>query len=367
MALDPAGRTVLFGAQDGSVSAFDLSGARRLGRTFAWNVPNQSCGSPPCVAVNRTSDIMATDQGDGTIAIVSLRTLRTLHTLPARDGSIANAISFLPDGRTLVTGGINGRITFWDVYTDRVIREWRLSEPVWWSAVSRDGRLLAVQKQASNSPDSRVDVLQIPTGRVLQTHFVRYGYAGLEFSRDGRDLVALGCCGPGSTLVAWDTRSTRRLFIRSAGVNATAFDITPDSRLLGVGTADGKILFLDPRTGRQTRAPVQVASGNVGQIAFSPDGRLFAVGSLDKTGTLWDLRSGKRLGNPFPPYPGAIPGVVFEPDGRLLLPLVANAYEWPTDARAWAQFACRAAGRDLTRAEWHDLLPNRPYQPVCRP
>ena len=22
-------------------------------------------------------------------------------------------------------------------------------------------------------------------------------------------------------------------------------------------------------------------------------------------------------------------------------------------------------GRDLTRAEWHDLLPNRPYKAVC--
>jgi hypothetical protein len=33
--------------------------------------------------------------------------------------------------------------------------------------------------------------------------------------------------------------------------------------------------------------------------------------------------------------------------------------------RTWEQFGCRAAGRDLTRAEWRDLLPNRAYRPIC--
>ena len=35
------------------------------------------------------------------------------------------------------------------------------------------------------------------------------------------------------------------------------------------------------------------------------------------------------------------------------------------DVRTWERFACQVAGRNLTRAEWHDLLPNRPYETVC--
>ena len=31
----------------------------------------------------------------------------------------------------------------------------------------------------------------------------------------------------------------------------------------------------------------------------------------------------------------------------------------------WVSFACMVAGRDLTKAEWRDLLPDRPYQHVC--
>jgi hypothetical protein len=35
-ALDPRGKTVIFGAQDGSIAAFDVSGQRRLGRALRW-------------------------------------------------------------------------------------------------------------------------------------------------------------------------------------------------------------------------------------------------------------------------------------------------------------------------------------------
>ena len=364
MTLDPRGASVIAGAQDGSVAVFDLSGPRRLGRFFTWNTPDMSCPNAPCAVVNQQG-LLATAQGDGTVALVDLHTLRLTRTLPARDGTTANALSFLPGGRTLLTGGTNGHVTFRDLTADHVTRTLRFPDPVWWIAVSPDGKLLAVQTQANNSPDNRVEVVRISTGKVLQSHLVRYGYGGVEFSRDGRELVALGCCASGSTLVGWDTRTGAQLFRRTGAVQATAFDLTTDSRLVGVGTTDGKVLLLDAHTGEQTSAPIQVAAGLVEEIAFSPNGTTFAVGSTDATASLWDLRSRKRLGDPFPPYPGSVPAVVFEPNGRLLIIPLANAYEWPTDVRTWERFACRVAGRDLTPEEWHDLLPNRTYQPVC--
>ena len=111
--------------------------------------------------------------------------------------------------------------------------------------------------------------------------------------------------------------------------------------------------------------PIQVAAGNIDQVSFSPDSATFAVASNDGTASLWDLAARKRLGNPFPPVPGAVPAVEFEPNGRLLIAYLSNAFEWPTNVRTWERFACRAAGRDLTPGEWHDVLPNRAYQPVC--
>jgi WD40 repeat protein len=252
------------------------------------------------------------------------------------------------------------------VRSGRVTRTLRFAQPVWWTAASPNGRLLAVQTGPFSGSDNRVEVVRIATGAVLQSHALPNGGGGVEFSRDGRELVALGCCwtGSGSALVAWDARTGRQLF-KLGDLNANAFDIAPDSRLLGVGTAGGQVLLLDPRTGRRTAPPVQVAAGKIGQVSFSPDGRSYAVSSLDGTASVWDLRSGTRVGNTFGPYPGTAPLALFEPNGRLLIMLASNAIEWPMNVNTWEQFACRVAGRNLTQAEWHYVLPNRPYRPTC--
>ena len=62
---------------------------------------------------------------------------------------------------------------------------------------------------------------------------------------------------------------------------------------------------------------------------------------------------------------GVIPAVAFEPSGRLLITELVSAIEWPLDPPTLQRFACQVAGRDLTREEWRDLLPNRPYRRVC--
>jgi hypothetical protein len=91
--LDPTGRTVVVGSQAGSVVVSDLRGSRRLGRAFEWDTPAQGGCSGVCMVVNPQSDLMATDQTDATVALVDLRTLRRVATLPARDGSVESALA----------------------------------------------------------------------------------------------------------------------------------------------------------------------------------------------------------------------------------------------------------------------------------
>ena len=138
------------------------------------------------------------------------------------------------------------------------------------------------------------------------------GSGEIELSDDGRELVALGCCQTGATnLVAWDTRTGKPLFAPE-DLDTDAFDISPDSRLLGVGTQDGKLLLLDTRTGKQAQPLLQAASGNIADVSFSPDGRSVADNTVD----VWDLQSRTRLGNPFGPYPRI--------HGHLIVPAAAG-------------------------------------------
>ena len=201
--LDPTGRTVLVGSQAGTVVASDLSGGRRLGRAFQWNTPDQSCGGTTCLVVNRQSNLMAVGQSNGSVALIDLRTLRRTATLPPRDGSIVNGLALFPDGGTLLTGGINGHLTFWDVRSRQVVRTIKLGEPVWGAAVSPDGRLLAAQTQAENSANSEVQVRPVAGAKPLWTHVVQDGTGGVNFSPDGREVAALGCCTSFSTVVSW--------------------------------------------------------------------------------------------------------------------------------------------------------------------
>jgi class 3 adenylate cyclase/WD40 repeat protein/energy-coupling factor transporter ATP-binding protein EcfA2 len=359
------GSGVVYGSQSGAVTAWDITGAQRLGPTLRWNSPDMGCSSVPCLAVNRQSTLMSTNQADGTVAIIDLRTHEVVSTLPARNGPDADALAFFPDGRTLATGGVNGHVTLWDVTTRSVERTLRFPDPVVWTAVSPDGRLLAVQTQARGKPGSRVEVRDLSSRAVLYGHRLPSGAdrGGLSFSPDGRKLAALGCCERGSLIKVWAARSGTELYEHRGLATVIAF--SPDGRLLGAGTTDGKLVLLNARDGRQVATPIRVATETLETISFSPDGRQFAATSADLTTTLWDLRSRKRLGNSFPVRQEALPVAQFTPKGDLLIVYLADAAQWPTDMRTWKRFACQVAGRDLTRAEWADLLPNRPYQPLC--
>jgi hypothetical protein len=46
-------------------------------------------------------------------------------------------------------------------------------------------------------------------------------------------------------------------------------------------------------------------------------------------------------------------------------PLFGDPIVWTVDPPVWIQDACAVAGRNLTRAEWHQYLPDRPYRATC--
>jgi hypothetical protein len=125
------------------------------------------------------------------------------------------------------------------------------------------------------------------------------------------------------------------------------------------------VILFDARSGKQRGAPIKVAGSLIFQVAISPDARLLAIVPINGGTTLWDLRSRSRLGDEFLVSSTVVPAVAFEPNGRLLITEFGKSIEWPVDLPTLRRFACRLAGRDLTREEWADVLPTRSYRPVC--
>jgi WD40 repeat protein/class 3 adenylate cyclase len=359
------GQTVVAGAQDGTITVWDVAGTRRLGRTFRWRSSDAGCLTAPCIVIDRRGTLMAETSGNGTVGLVDLRTQRPAGTLPPRTGPVVDALAFLPDGRTFVTGGVNGKAVLWDIRTRAVVRTLRLGGHVWRAAASPHGKLLALQTQAPGRSSSRVEVRDVSSGNKLYRRVVPNGKGGLEFSPDDRRLAALGCCEPGSTIEVWSARSGKELFRPRVDGYATSIAFSPDGRLLAGGTEDGKVVLWDAADGSLKGAPFEVATGAVEAISFSPDGRLFVVSSADGRATLWNSRTHKRLADAFPEEEGSVPIARFTARGDLVIENVRNTSLWPIDPQAWARFACRVAGRDLTRDEWRDLLPARPYREVC--
>jgi WD40 repeat protein/class 3 adenylate cyclase/tRNA A-37 threonylcarbamoyl transferase component Bud32 len=352
---------------DGTLTVWDQQGARRVGARFRWGPAEKGCAWTPCSVVDPQGEVLATSLGDGTVALFELQTKRPIAVLPARNGKPAEPMAFTSDGRRLVTGGTAGTVTIWDVRSRTAVRRLRFSpRQVSAVAVSPEGRLLAVQ-QAGTPGDSRVDLLDLRSGRLVRSHRLQFGVGlgtvgDLAFTAGGRVLLSTGCCRRPS-VVGWDTRSGEQLFTAPA----RTFAVSPGSRTIAAGSDDGNVTFLDPRSGKQLGPALTVAKAQIAQLAVSPDGRQLAASAWDGAATVWDVGSRTRLGGAFPVGEGQplVPAVLFEPSGRLLITELGRAVEWPLDPPTLRRFACQIAGRDLTRYEWTDILPNQPYRRVC--
>ena len=167
---------------------------------------------------------------------------------------------FSPDGKTVVSTGLDGTVTLWDAET----------------AAPR---------------------------ATLRGHSASVGQP--VFSPDGATLYTASGDG---TVIAWDVKGNRRLgrpfrFTHDRAYDP-AFDRHPgrfsaDGRLIAVGLKKKGIQLWDAVDLTPAGRPLLETGGEVKGLAFSPDGRTLAAVTSIGMATLWDLESRSLRRRPF--------------------------------------------------------------------
>jgi WD40 repeat protein len=153
-----------------------------------------------------------------------------------------------------------------------------------------DGRYLAVAvcDRVPHAPRSRVDLIEVASGRILWSYRNRPRIRALAFDPRGA-RVAVG-----------DLRGRFRVFDARSGETVWKHQVpvggggtarySPDGRVLAVGTWDNPVLLLDAATG-EVRHQLDLRESRARDLAISEDGSQLAVGLDEGVVELWNLRA----------------------------------------------------------------------------
>ncbi len=244
----------------------------------------------------------------------------------------------------------------YDVGTgDYVGDYWGRFVPAWSDDGSRTARV-------DRAGITRVE--DVATGDVLYESPVPIGAA--DFDSSGGKVLLVGADRSATWLVDLVSGTESRLPEMAGGVAAAGF--AHDDAVVAVGAA-GDVWMLDASTlsvGRQLEDADLAAAPPAPPPVITADGR-WLFSTTDGSARLWDLVSGRQVGKPFPTDAGGTPWGVADGDLlRVVTPVGGNALVWNIDTRTWVDLACRAAGRNMTRAEWATFGPrDTEHRPTC--
>ncbi len=357
-AISPDNRWLVTAGADATARLWDLSAPdpAATGRLLAGHLKHITT-----IAISPDSHWLATGSADATVRLWDL-TIRDPASVRIRLRGHAgpiDAVGFSSDSRWLVTGSADATVRLWNLYapggaaTFRILRG---STGVAALAISPDKRWLA-----SAGDDAAIRLWDLTTPYSKSTPRVLLGQGGaitaLAISLDSHWL-STGSAD--ATLNLWDlaaadpAASARVLRGHAGPVTAIAF--SPDGRRLVSAGEDAAIYLWDLAT-----ADANVVStvlhgheGAIWTIALGSDSRRLVSGGADGSARIWDLASPT----------GSAPRVltshsgVSDADGAVVHARAAQAERAIT-------FACRAAGRNLTLAEWKRYLGAEAYHKTC--
>ena len=238
-----------------------------------------------------------------------MATGKLLRTIVAhREGGVSS-VAFAPDGRSVLSGGWDSAMRWWDVATGKELDGSRFTaavdqDEVTGVAFSPDGRFVF---SCSEDRSLRLWELYGKEQRVLSGP--KEQFSGLRAS-PWHQAAAVASCGTDKSVKVWNLESAeipKPLYTHDGPVNSVAFSV-PDGDLLLSGSDDKslKLWNLENNTG----VSLSDHTDAVTTVAFSPDGRTVISGSRDRTLKLWDVQD-KELLRTFTGHAKGVAGAAF--------------------------------------------------------
>jgi DNA-binding SARP family transcriptional activator/WD40 repeat protein len=362
------GSTLATLGRDGGVVLLDMTGRRRVGAVLTEALDART------TTLWATPRAIVVGQVDGRLQFVELAdgVINPAAERPHGTNAIDSARSGLT-GDLLVTADYRGGTAVWDVATRRLLGTVELPEPaesyVTTTWVSPDGKLGATIRSREGAV-----IFDMNTRRVLRRlpplppPEAQLAVDVLGWTPDGRSLlITRALSSTTSDLLVVDATSGEvRLRADTKAALPTEAVADPAGRFMAVGTLAGTLLFLDANDGHALAPPLQANDGPVLNVSISPNGRYVSTSGQPPRLAVWDTQTFRQVAVPLPLDVNAIEARArFAPDGRLVVTSGSVLRAFTIDPTQWLARACREAGRTLTREEFEEVLPGRPYTPAC--
>ena len=308
-----------------------------LGRCRLWNheaSPDKWTGSHWLRGHSRSISAMTfvdqgkrlvTASGDNTCGQWDVATGQELTDLVLRHPDWVTGMAVSQDGTRVLTSCDDGKLRLWSLANARVLREIESTGEVVFTSVdlSPDGN----QALAATAANGKVQMWNLTTGDEATTNdgaaWMEFGdRAGIlwaaRFAPQGDQVLTIG----GNDARLWDVE-TREPVVRFSPHGAVAAaDISPDGKLLVTGSWDRSAKIWDIATGKAVRKLDGLHQGYINSVEFSPDGQTILTASDDGIARLWDVATGKPTGSIFAPFSGRAPRIHqarFSSDGEQVL------------------------------------------------
>jgi WD40 repeat protein/tetratricopeptide (TPR) repeat protein len=233
---------------------------------------------------------------------------------PLPVGGPAINVAFSPDRKTVLTADDGNTAQLWDATTGEPLGLPLRPPPqfhILHVAIPDKGKIVL-----AGTEDNEFKILRLwdaATGKLIGPPLTHRGHNS-AFSPDGRMILVLSDDGTVRILDVSTRQPIGRPLERLRIFRRAVW--SPDAKTILTGSADGTAQLWDAATGQPVGRPMRHES-EVRTVALSPDGKTALTGCQDKQARLWDAATGQFIG-PLE-HQGQIIALAFSPDGKTML------------------------------------------------